>query len=104
MRTETCFSFIVEDIQYYVISGDSLIRHNGLKFSTRDNDNDNSTAVHCAEYCHGAWWYDRCHDSNLNGRYSNGTHNSDGDGVNWKTWRGVNYSLKTTDMKIRRAI
>ena len=83
MRTKTCFSFIIEDIQYYVISGDSLISHNGLKFSTWDNDNDNSTAFHCAEYCHGAWWYDRCHDSNLNGRYWNGTHNSEGDGVNW---------------------
>ena len=73
-------------------------------FSTLDKENDNSTAYKCAEEYHGAWWYNRCHESNLNGRYVNGIHDIEGDGVNWKSWRGHNYSLKTTDMKIRRAI
>ena len=72
-------------------------------FSAKDKDND-SSEVNCAESFKGAWWYERCHDSNLNGQYLKGNHTNEGDGVNWRTWRGYHYSLKTTDMKIRRAV
>ena len=86
---------------YSGTAGDSLARHNGHKFSTRDMDND----VHrrngsCAFFNRGAWWYEDCHDSNLNGFY-HGTRASYADGVVWRAWRGYFYSLKFTEMKLR---
>ena len=81
--------------------GDSLSYHNGMKFSTKDRDND-KTKGNCAVRYKGAWWYRGCHYSNLNGRYLIGKHKSYADGVNWKTFRGHHYSLKTTEMQIRR--
>ena len=47
------------------------------------------------------WWYIPCHPSTLNGKYLNGFHEVAGEGINWDTWRGMNYSLKKTKMKIR---
>ena len=82
--------------------GDSLhMHHNGMKFSTKDADND-SDGGNCAQGYHGAWWYYHCHLSNLNGRYLRGPHKSYADGVNWFTFRGHHYSLKTTEMKISK--
>jgi len=71
-----------------------------MKFSTRDQDNDVWTNS-CAVTYKGAWWYEKCHDSNLNGLYLSGSHTSDADGVNWRHWTGYNYSLRFTEMKIR---
>ena len=71
-----------------------------MMFSTKDRDND-ARGDSCARVFKGAWWYNRCHDSNLNARYLRGTHSSHGDGVNWDTWKGERYSLKKTEMKIR---
>ena len=56
----------------------------------------------CAARFKGAWWYGRCHHSNLNGLYLVGSHTSYADGVNWYHFKKHNYSLKTTEMKIRR--
>eukprot|EP00058_Branchiostoma_floridae_P008182 XP_002593670.1 hypothetical protein BRAFLDRAFT_108084 [Branchiostoma floridae] len=74
--------------------------HNGMYFSTRDRDND-ATTGDCAEIYKGAWWYNDCHLVNLNGLYLGGSHQSYADGVNWYPWKGHDYSLKTTEMKIR---
>ena len=78
--------------------------HNGLEFSTKDKDNDRNSTGSCAIKHHGAWWYGACHAANLNGKYLHGSHTSYsyGDGVNWYTWKGYEYSMKTTEMKIRR--
>jgi len=80
--------------------GDSLRVHLGQQFSTRDQDNDLHSAS-CAVAYKGAWWYERCHDSNLNGLYLNGSHSSYADGVGWNSWKGRYYSLIFTEMKIR---
>jgi len=76
--------------------------HVGMGFSTFDVDNDN-VPHSCAVKYNGAWWYRACHASNLNGAYLAGPHTEFAKGVEWKTWTGYYYSLKTTEMKIRPA-
>ena len=86
---------------YSGTAGDSLIPDsNGMKFSTRDRDQD-IYGKNCAVEFKGAWWYRNCHYSNLNGLYYKGVHKTYGDGVNWRTWKGYHYSLKFTEMKVR---
>jgi len=92
------------------LAGDSLLKHNGCRFSTHDVDNDRVEAPSfehgsCARRFTGAWWYYSCYMSNLNGRYYPA---GDGavpkrslDGVAWKSWTGSRYSLKRVEMKIR---
>ena len=86
--------------QYSGNAGDAISRHNGMKFSTKDSDSD-AWSGSCANEYKGAWWYEVCHDSNLNGLYMGGTHSSYANGVNWRQWKGYHYSLKFTEMKIR---
>ncbi|XP_078661558.1 microfibril-associated glycoprotein 4-like [Branchiostoma floridae x Branchiostoma belcheri] len=88
---------------YSGTAGDSLTYHDGKPFSTKDRDNDESRPCSCAQMRKGAWWYDTCHHSNLNGLYHLGTHESYADGVNWYHWKGNYYSLKRTEMKLRPA-
>ena len=86
---------------YSGTAGDSLSVHNAMSFSTKDQDNDPARTESCAILYKGAWWYKHCHKSNLNGKYLSGQHTSDADGVNWASWKGYRYSLKTTEMKLR---
>ena len=76
-------------------AGDSLAWHHNMSFSTNDQDGS------CAVLYEGAWWYNKCHDSNLNGRYLNGSHSSYANGVNWAHWKGHYYSFKRAEMKIK---
>ncbi|XP_041786171.1 ficolin-3-like [Anopheles merus] len=55
---------------YTGTAGDSLIGHKGHKFSTKDRDNDFGGG-NCAAYWEGAWWYDKCFSSTLNGLRKN---------------------------------
>ena len=103
LRTAHCWSNVIL-IKRLVLSGnsgDSLAFRRGLPFTTRDQDNDNRGGDNCASKFKGAWWYDSCHKSNLNGLYRSGRHSSYADGVNWSRWKGFYYSLKRTEMKVR---
>ncbi|XP_075041756.1 ficolin-1-B-like [Mixophyes fleayi] len=81
-------------------AGDSLKSHNGMMFSTVDQDND-ADARNCVQLYKGAWWYKVCHLANLNGLYLPGKHDSFADGINWHSGKGYNYSYKQSEMKIR---
>jgi hypothetical protein len=80
--------------------GDSLTYQNGMQFSTQDVDHD-LYPQNCAVTFHGAWWYNSCHQSNLNGGYLNGVHTSYADGMEWNTWTGQYESMVKTEMKVR---
>ncbi|GIX75739.1 techylectin-5A [Caerostris extrusa] len=83
-------------------AGDSMnVKHDNQRFSTKDRDNDNLKDASCSQAYKGGWWYNACHDSNLNGRYLRGVHETHADGVNWKLFRGHKESLDTSEMKIR---
>ncbi|KAJ8311288.1 hypothetical protein KUTeg_011160 [Tegillarca granosa] len=75
-------------------AGDSFSYHKGNRFATFDNDH-----YGCSVGYSGAWWYNLCLYSNLNGLYNS---TEFGKGINWKNWHGLYYSLKTTEIKIRR--
>ena len=85
------------------LKGDSLNYHNGKTFNTKDNDHNG-----CATRYLGGWWFGDCHISNLNGeyRYDGGelatTDSNKRQGISWQEWKGKHYSLKTTEMKIKR--
>jgi hypothetical protein len=87
----------VHNSYLYFILGDRLSWHSGLKFSTRDQDND-AFPGHCAvHYHHGAWWFGDCARSNLNGQYG-----SIGElGPEYMSWKRGWEALKRTTMLIR---
>ena len=82
---------------YSGTAGDSLAYHNNMAFSTKDRDND-KYGGHCAVICTGAWWYDSCHLSNLNGKYLG--EKRDSRGAWWDHFRSF-LSLKFTEMKMK---
>ena len=86
---------------YSGTAGDSLDYHNGMKFSTRDNDNDDWSSGNCAQTYHGGWWFNNCITSHLNGPYHHNPVISPGTGIMWYRWKGWAYSLKFTEMKTR---
>ncbi|CAB3990904.1 Hypothetical predicted protein, partial [Paramuricea clavata] len=83
-------------------AGDSLAYHNGMNFTTYDRDND-QYSNNCAVSFEGAWWYNICHRSNLNGRRYLKAGDTSGRGISWYYWNNDYRSIKTTEMKIRPA-
>ena len=79
---------------------DSLAEHNNMAFSTKDRENDRARSRNCAVQFTGAWWYNDCFHSNLNGKYL-----GDKGDVRGTVWYhlGDYRSLKSTEMKLRPA-
>ncbi|CAC5396778.1 Fibrinogen-like protein 1,Fibrinogen-like protein A,Tenascin,Ryncolin-4,Angiopoietin-related protein 1,Ficolin-2,Tenascin-R,Ficolin-1 [Mytilus coruscus] len=86
---------------YTGTAGDSLSYQNGMKFSTYDQDNDAYNGVDCVARDHAGWWYNMCHNVNINGLYKKGKSNKH-NVVSWNSARGPYYSLKFVRMMIRR--
>ena len=79
---------------------DSLRLHYGMTFSTKDRDND-KTKNNCASVYKGGWWYNHCHNVNINGLYlHNGTYINP-KGISWYNRFNEHYGMKTTEMKVR---
>ncbi|KAM5239186.1 tenascin-N [Ctenodactylus gundi] len=83
--------------KYRGTAGDALTYHNGWKFTTFDRDNDIALS-NCALTHHGGWWYKNCHLANPNGKYGETKHS---EGVNWKPWKGHQFSIPYVELKIR---
>ncbi|KAK3727137.1 hypothetical protein RRG08_048235 [Elysia crispata] len=78
-------------------SSHGLSLSNNQQFSTFDRDNDAQSVMNCAVSYHGAWWYNSCHNSNLNGIWLEKAP----EGVSWyngSTWLYPEF----TELKIRR--
>ena len=73
--------------------------HNGNAFSTKDRDNDTNKSTNCAANYKGGWWYESCHEVNINGQYLG--NKVDNHGMRWHTFKG-SQSMKTTSMMMRR--
>uniref|UniRef100_A0A6P7GKW6 Ficolin-1-like n=1 Tax=Diabrotica virgifera virgifera TaxID=50390 RepID=A0A6P7GKW6_DIAVI len=83
-------------------AGDSLTYHLGQKFTTKDLDLDQYSG-NCAELELGAWWYNACYQSNLNGKFRNmfRTEAYSDKGINWFSFRNDKYFLSQTRMLVR---
>ncbi|CAL4195886.1 unnamed protein product [Meganyctiphanes norvegica] len=90
---------------YSGTAGDSLARHNGMAFSTFDEDNDECDTYNCAESFKGGWWYSRrtCYGgrgANLNGvHFAEAEHNDQS--AFWWFFSSGSYSLKKIVMMTR---
>ncbi|XP_028391586.1 ficolin-2-like isoform X2 [Dendronephthya gigantea] len=82
-------------------AGDSLAFHNQMQFTTKDSDNDARWSGNCARVYKGAWWYNYCLYSSLNGLYLDAG-SFYPDGIIWYHWKNsYRYSLRRSEMKIR---
>ena len=99
-------------------NSDSFKKHNGSKFSTpgEGNDNDGFDNRNCAEpssgVLYGGWWFGddgaasntatpQCYSTNLNGKYYSGADNV-GNGIKWNAVTSSAASLRKTIMAVRR--
>ncbi|KAG7487653.1 hypothetical protein MATL_G00025720 [Megalops atlanticus] len=83
---------------------DPMSNHTGMRFSTRDSDNDNDKDYNCAKSYTGGWWFNACGETNLNGKYiwvRPKGHTQRQKGIYWRPGSGNSYSLKSTKISIR---
>ncbi|XP_063415999.1 fibrinogen-like protein 1 [Mytilus trossulus] len=85
--------------------GDALApTHNGMRFTTSDQDNDNwnkNCALHGKKV--GGWWFNACDSACFTLSYANNKKGLTGENViQWSTWKDSQFSLKYAVMMIRR--
>lgn len=88
-------------------AGNCMSLHDGMMFSTEDNDNDHSER-NLAHILEGGWWFKDSFSSFLTGYYyTSGYYNpkdKETDGIIWYTFKeeaGERYSLKRVEMKVQ---
>ncbi|XP_061179365.1 angiopoietin-related protein 7-like [Saccostrea echinata] len=67
----------------------------GMKFTTRDRDNDMQNLRNCATYSRGGWWHNACQRSNLNGQFGQSSYVY---GLNWDGFMDIS----SVEMKVRK--
>lgn len=85
---------------------DAMANSTGMRFSTKDRNNDNHQNSNCARSYTGGWWVNACGENSLNGRYlwSRARGRSmRRRGIHWKPGTGPSYFLKTTKITVRPA-
>ena len=78
-------------------AADNLSGHNRVPFTTKDRDND-LYSKNCAVEFVGAWWYGKCHASNLNGQWGNKNYAK---GPTWSSLTTQYDHVTFSEMKIR---
>jgi len=86
---------------YSGTAGDSFSYQNGMEFSTKDRDNDKYGLGSCSQDNQGAWWYNYCHYSNLNGKYLTVPHKLSYSAVAWYHFKDNWNSLRRAEIKVR---
>lgn len=77
-------------------------QHINQYFSTADQDNDSNPGGSCAvEYDYTGWWFNKCSEGNLNGKYGSTVY---AHGIQWYLMTNYAYSLKTSQMKVLPAV
>ena len=85
---------------YNGTAGDAMTYSSGMKFTTKDNENDLHDYYHCGQYRYSGWWHKFCTYANLNGKYY--TNRTDAaDTIYWFQLWNNKESLKFTVMMIR---
>ena len=72
----------------------------GMKFSTKDQDQDTSS-FNCADTFGGGWWYGSCFHVKLTGPHST-KHFPVASGIHWESITTLYHSFKKVSMKVRR--
>ncbi|GFN76758.1 tenascin-r [Plakobranchus ocellatus] len=78
--------------KYTGSAGDAFSYHNGMPFSTNDQDNDGSYRKNCATVGKSGWWFNDCRTADLNGEW--------GENMLWLQ-EPVSGVIFSSEMKIR---
>jgi hypothetical protein len=90
---------IGNEAQSYIISIPDSV-YDGMKFTTKDKDNDIYSTGNCATVYIGGWWYEQCYSWKLVGDFSN---NNKRQGVSFSDLdASLTQSISYGVMKIRR--
>ncbi|XP_050088689.1 fibrinogen-like protein A [Anopheles aquasalis] len=91
--------YVLKDLgSYNGTAGDAMTYNKGMKFTTKDRENDLDASLQCAHYREGAWWHNDCTDANLNGRYINA---NDEKSMSWAYFKRIFQGLGYSRMMIR---
>ena len=78
---------------------DFTLMSNGMKFTTRDKDQD-TLPTNCASTFIGGWWHKNCFLAKFTGPHFEG-HHGFALGISWEAITSRNFSFKKVSMKVR---